>query len=85
MGNTKLTGCESISAVRNADRIWVSTPQNRTYRPENRINPVNLVLEEKTTRIVEVIVSSIKPHQLLPANSWVSALSLRELWQWSKY
>ncbi len=38
---------------------------NRTYRPDNRINPVNLVLEEKTTRIVEMIVSSIKSHQLL--------------------
>ena len=29
-------------AVRNADRIWVSTPQNRTYRLGNRANPVNL-------------------------------------------
>ena len=27
---TKLTGFQSIGAVRNADRIWVSTPQNRT-------------------------------------------------------
>ncbi len=23
---------ERFGAVRNADRIWVSTPQNRTYR-----------------------------------------------------
>ena len=29
--------------VRNADRIWVSTPQSRTYRTEDRTNPVNLV------------------------------------------
>ena len=34
------------------------------------------VLEEKTTRIVEVIISSIKPHQLLLGNSLGFALSV---------
>ena len=30
----KSQGCRGVSgSVGNADRIWVSTPQNRTYRP----------------------------------------------------
>ncbi len=34
---------ERLGVVRNADRIWVSTPQKRAYRPKNKTNPANSV------------------------------------------